>query len=200
EEIDRLIGEVAATRQKARNLLERVESGLRLASQRWEALQTRGAQDETITSLLTRARDLALHLMQTAKGHTAEAYHQVIAEAGEYDQAFHELSTALDCLDEMMRQSKEAIEGDVQRLAECQALCDEMTAQEPLLELDESTELIRQASEAYREAEHQRSLGTIEGYEQAIRLSQHAQSLLEQASTAATSVMEQVAEVRTLLE
>jgi len=200
EEIDRLIGEVATTRQKARNLLERVESGLRLASQRWEALQARGAQDETIASLLTRARDLALHLMQTAKGYTVEAYQQVIAEAGEYDQAFQELSTALDRLDEMMRQSKEAIEGDVQRLAECQALCDGMTAQEPLLELDESTELIHQASEAYREAEHQRSLGTIEGYEQAIRLSQHAQSLLEQATAAATSVMEQVAEVRTLLE
>lgn len=200
EAMDRLISEVATARQRARNLLERVESGLRLASQRWEALKSRGAQDGEIASLLERAQSLALRLAQTAKAHTVEAYNQVISQAAEYDQAFQELSSALDHLDEMMRQSKEAIEGDVQRLAECQALCDEMVAQEPLLELDESTELIRQASEAYREAENQRALGTIEGYEQALRLSQRAQSLLAQAETIAAPVMEQVTEVRTLLE
>jgi hypothetical protein len=198
-EIDRLVSEVAATRQKARNLLERVESSLRLVSQRWEGLKARGATDPSIAAGLLDLRELAQRLMTGGQERTGEAYARVVSETQTYDERYRVLAETLDGLDDVMRQSKEAVAGDVQRLAQAQGACEEMVTQEPLLDPDESVDLIRQAAEAYQEAEEQRALGTIAGYQQALRLSQEAQEMLQQALSSAAPLVERAAEVRELL-
>lgn len=199
EEIDRLLSGVSSTRQKARNVLERVEGSLRLATQRWEGLKTRGARDEAIASELASLRHMAEELMARGQERTGEAYARVVSEVQGFDERYRAVADALDRLDEMMTASKEAVEGDVQRLAEAQALCDDLVTQEPLLDPDQSRELIRQAAETYQAAEEQRALGTIAGYQGALYLSQQAQEMLEQALATAAPLVEQAAEVRQLL-
>lgn len=199
QETEQLLGSVSSTRQKARNLLERVESSLRLANQRWEGLKARGASDEGIAADLVALRQLAEGLMAIGQERTGEAYARVVSESQAFDERYRAVAETLDRLDEMMKLSKEAVEGDVQRLAEAQAVCDDLVTQEPLLDPDQSRELIRQAAETYHAAEEQRALGVIAGYQQALYLSQQAQETLQEALTLAAPLAEQAAEVRQLL-
>ena len=70
QEIEQFMSSVSSTRQKARNLLERVESSLRLASQRWEGLKVRGACDESVASELAVLRQAAEALMAIGQERT----------------------------------------------------------------------------------------------------------------------------------
>ncbi len=198
-DLDRSVTTVAAQRLKARNLLERFESSLRLATERWEGLKTRGATDESIAQALGRLHATVIALTQLGQEHTTLAYTQVAERMASFDTDHQALAAALDQLDEAMRQSKDAIEGDVQELARAQAACDALTQAEPLLDPDESRALVQEASQHFEEAEAQRALGTIEGYGRAIMLSQQARALLWRAQEGVGPLSEQAREAHHLL-
>jgi len=68
------------------------------------------------------------------------------------------------------------------------------------LDLDKNTALIERAAEYHAEAQRQRALGTVEGYETAITLSEEAAQLVSQARSRAASLPEKAQALSDLLD
>jgi len=177
-EIDQFLGRVTEERNKAQSLIQRVESSLRLAEERWEGLRLRGATEPTLSRGLAELKSGLERAKAVAKERSVNAYQQVTAQVAAMDSQVTALLEKLDALDEAMEQSKKAVEGDVSALAKAQAMCDELARQDPLLELDQSLALIERASQAYMEAERQRGLGTFQGYEASLAEAETAMKYL----------------------
>lgn len=199
EESERLLSAAAAARSGAEGLLTRVDSTLRLAEERWEGLKSRGATEPGIARDVAELRDATMRLAATTGERKVEAYQRATEEGTVLDGRVQALMAQLDALDELMRRSKEAIEGDVQALARAQDAVEGLTRQDPLLEPDQALGLIEQARGAYVEAERQRGLGTMRGYDASLPLSQAAVQSLAQAEEGAKALPGGVRQVRELL-
>lgn len=199
EEMDHFISGASSARTKAQNIIARVDKWLQLADERWEGLKARGATEPSIGRTLATLQTGVAHLVDMAQQRTLDVYHQIDAEVSSLDPQLQSLMNSLDALDALIRESKEAIEGDVQALADAQATCDELVRREPLLDLDQSQTLIEKATEAYMEAERQRGLGTVEGYQATLAASQSATRYLSLAMEAAEPLSERADHVRDLL-
>ncbi|MFH1084706.1 MAG: hypothetical protein V1772_02935, partial [Chloroflexota bacterium] len=128
----------------------------------------------------------------TAYDHAADAVARM-------DEHLAAADAALSGLEDRLQRSRTAIEGDVQALARLQKACETLTSAQPLLEPDHSQALIAAASRAYMEAERLHGLGTREGYETSLALSQRAQAYLAESETALGPLPERLSEVRRLL-
>ena len=195
-EIDQFLGRVTEERNKAQSLIQRVESSLRLAEERWEGLKLRGATEPTLSRGLAELKSGLERAKAVAKERSVNAYQQVTAQVAAMDSQVAALLEKLDALDEAMEQSKKAVEGDVSALAKAQAMCDELARQDPLLELDQSLALIERASQAYMEAERQRGLGTFQGYEASLAEAETAMKYLGDAQEALKQLPERVRQIR----
>jgi hypothetical protein len=199
EEMDRTLSQAVEERNKAQTLVTRTQSNLQLVAERWEALQARGATEPAIARGLAELRLTAEQLQQIVKLRTLDAYQQAGTEVEQLDGQIAALTGKLDALDEIMQRSRQVVEGDVQALTQAQTVCNTLVSQDPLLEPDQSLTLIEKAGEAYMEAERQRGLGTIQGYETALRLSETAGRYLAEAQEVGTALPEQAQQARALL-
>ncbi|MGM0400320.1 MAG: hypothetical protein ACQEQT_03360 [Chloroflexota bacterium] len=200
EELDDFMERTARARNRTENVAQRVQSSLELAQERWESLKARGATEPSVQRELETLQKIVREITQTAKTRTVKAYRRVTKDVSRFDVAFQSLSEKLDQLDDLIEQSRETIKGDVQALAQVQARCDKLCKTNPLLDPDKSAELIEEAAEAYMEAERQRGLGTIEGYQSAIALSKRAGSRLQEATEALDDLLEKSDRIRDLLD
>jgi hypothetical protein len=200
EEIDRIIGQVSAVRQKALGTIERIGSALRLAEERWEGLKTRGATEPSIRRALAGLQATAVRFEKVVQDHTLKSYEKVVEDVVSFDAEFEALSGQLDALDESMGLSRDGVQGDARALGLVQAKCDELVRQDPLLDPDQSVALLGKAGETYIEAERQLGLGTSEGYQVSRSLSERAKQYLSQAMELAEPLPESVREVRETLE
>ncbi len=200
EECDRLLSATAAVRSGAEDLVTRVESTLHLAQERWEGLKARGATEPAIARALAELGDATARLLAATRERTVEAYRAAIDSGKDLDANLQALMAQLDALDEVISRSKEAIEGDVQALAQAQTLHDTLVRQDSLLEPDQGLMLIEKATEAYAEAERQRGLGTVAGYEASMALSQTAMQSLDEAQKAAALLPDRALRVRESLK
>lgn len=199
DDIDHLLGLAASERARAENVVERLHSTLSLAEERWQGLQARGATEPSITRALSSLRSEADEVGVMAQERTLRAYQQINERVTRLDASLEELSSQLEVLDEAIGQSKEAIEGDVQALSETQAVCAELTRQDPLLDPDQSLAMIEKATELYTDAERQRGLGTFQGYKNALAQAQVALDLLVQAREITSSLPAKAQQARDLL-
>lgn len=199
EEIGQLVQQATAERNKAQNALARLDASLQLAAERWEGLRSRGATEPAIARSLAELQEQAEKIRETAQQRSREAYRQVEAEVSALVKRFESLMLELDALDRIVQQSKEAVAGDVQALAQAQAMCDELLRQDPLIELDQTSLCIEKASQTYIEAERQRGLGTIQSYKLSLNLAHEALQHLSEARAMASSVPDRVRQVRELL-
>ncbi|MFP3895587.1 MAG: hypothetical protein ACLFV5_01950 [Anaerolineales bacterium] len=200
EELDDFMERTARARSRTENVAQRVQSSLELAQERWEGLKARGATESSVQRELETLQKITQEIKQTARQRTVKAYRRVTKEVSHFDVAFQSLSNKLDQLDDLMEQSRETIRGDVQALTQAQAECDDLCKKNPLLEPDRSVALIEEAADAYMEAERQRSLGTLEGYQSAITLSKRAESRLQEATESLSDFLEKRNRIRHLLD
>lgn len=200
EELGDFMERTAKARSRTENVAQRVQSSLELAQERWKSLKARGATEPSVQRDLEALEKAAKGIIQTAQKRTVKAYRRVTGNVTRFDVAFQSLSDKLDKLDDLIERSRETIKGDVQALAQAQARCDEFCKKNPLLDPDKSAELIQEAAEAYTEAERQRGLGTIKGYQSAITLSKRAGSRLQEATEALDDLLEKRDRICDLLD
>lgn len=200
EEMDRQLSQVVAERNRAQNLVTRVESSLRLAEERWEGLKSRGATEPSLVGELPELWTSMATSTSLAKERTLEAYHRVLDEATSLRGRIESYMDRLDALDQVMELSREAVAGDAQVLSQTQTAYDELVREDPLLDPDQTLALIQKATQAYAEAERQRALGSLEGYHAALGASETARRLLAEAHGALASLPEAASEVRELLD
>ncbi|OGO04064.1 MAG: hypothetical protein A2Y73_08650 [Chloroflexi bacterium RBG_13_56_8] len=200
EEMDRYLTQVIAERSRAQNLVARIESSLKLAEERWGGLKSRGAKEPTLENELPALWSSVAGPMSLVKERTLAAYQRILEEAASIQTRIERFMNQLDALEEAMTRSKEAVTGDVQLLGQAQAIYDDLAAQTPTLEANQSRDLIEKAAESYAEAERQRAQGTLESYHTAIIAAETAMKLLSEAQEGLAALPEMASEARQLLD
>ncbi len=186
QEAERDLSTIIENRERGQRILERIESGQALVAERWKALQGRGVTDRAVAAQIQGLAERAEDLKSSARPANPAAYAALIEGTDDYDAMFRSLTGQLDALDDIIKQSKQAVTGDVQLLLQAQAVCDRREA-DAWLVLDESRELVAEAQELYRQAEEQQSLGTWRGYQTTMSLAPKAKETLNRALEMAES-------------
>jgi hypothetical protein len=199
-EIDEVLASVVDSRMRAENQIERVRSRLMLVAERWAAQRERGVAQTEIRDRIDDASGQIKEIEQQLEVRTMHAYQEVMRLVEALDGELENTEAMLNDLDTLSGQSRAAVEGDVQALAQANTLCEALVHEEPLLDLDVSMVLLEKASKAYMHAEQQHGLGTIQGYQAALASSTQAKAYLGEAVSKAEQVLDQVALVRELLE
>jgi len=196
--LDAEIIQAVSSRSRAEDLLERLDSSLRLLEERIAGLNARGAREAAPGHELAALRGEANRVVQKASHRTVSAYYEIHTDVAALDARIAALGERLDALDEVMEHSREAIQGDVKALADVQHSLGELVQDEPALEPDTTAVLIERATNSYMEAEQQHALGTTEGYQAALSLSHAAMQQLEEARAAIAALPERMAALRDL--
>jgi len=196
--LDEQVAQVVSARSRAEHLIERLNSSVRLLEERIAALNARGAREPGPANELAALRAEADRLTQKAAHHTLGAYHEIQADMASLDAHITALGEQLAALDDALERSHEAIQGDVRALAAAQRSLAELTQQEPALEADLSAALIERATQSYLEAEQQHALGTMDGYQASLALSQAARQRLDEAQAAIAALPERLSTWRDL--
>jgi len=198
-EVDQLLKRTAEERGRAQGIAERVASSIRLASERWAVLQTRGAREPGVEAVLAALRQEGDRLTGFLHQRTPAAYHEMAVGAEAFDADFVRLLSDMDTLEETMTLSKEAVEGSVQLLFQVQAACEQLASADPLLEPDVSLALVAKATEMYAQAEQQRAQGTLQSYKVAQDIARVARERLAEAQQSAEEFPVSVQRVQELL-
>jgi archaellum component FlaC len=180
-DLDRAIGEVALVRGAAQGALVRLAERLQAAAERWHEMSAAGLTEPTIPQALTYLEGERGRLDRLVRQRTADAYRPAAAAAGTLDEQMGALDAELDALSDLEGRLRQAVEGDVQALADALARCDELVAGRPAIEPDQSRERIAEASERYRQAEAGRQQGTRADLEAGLELAAQARATLESA-------------------
>ena len=196
--LDEQVIQAVSSRNRAEDLIARLDSSLNLLEERLAALRARGAREAGPVHELAGLRAEASRVAQKAGHRTVSAYHEIHADVATLDARIAALSERLDALDEVMERSREAIQGDVQALAEAQRALSVLARDEAALEPEGTAALIERAARRFAEAEQQHALGTMEGYQESLALSHAATQLLEEARAAIAALPERLATLRDL--
>jgi hypothetical protein len=196
--LDEQITQAVSSRNQAENLIERLGSSLNLLEERLAGLIARGAREEAPGHELASLRADAKRVLQKANRRTVSAYHEIHADVAALDARMAALGEYLDALDDVMEQSRAAIQGDVQALAEAQHALTELARNEPCLVAERTASLIEDAAQSFAQAEEQQALGTIEGYRASLTLSEEAMQRLAEAREAIAALPERLATLRDL--
>ena len=192
--LERELDQVIQGRKRAEESLARADAGLRALKERWRGLQAQGARDPAIAQRLAEFDALSSGLALAAQAATPDAHGQVLADMEAFYALEKTLGEQLDTLQEIMRRSHEALEGDVGALASAQQVCDALRA-DGAFEPDVSESLVAQAQEIYAQAEEQQALGTLHGYQTAISLAEQARQAVREAAERAEAATQDLAQI-----
>lgn len=198
--LDEQITQAVSSRSRAESLIARLDSTLNLLEERLAGLHARGAREEAPALELAALRAEARRVTAKAGRRTVSAYHEIHTDVAALDARIAAFSEHLDALDEVMEQSRAAIQGDVQALAETQRLLAELGRNEPGVDPEDTAALIERASQGFAEAEQQQALGTMEGYQASLALSHKATQQLDQARAAIAALPAHLSTLRELGE
>jgi hypothetical protein len=198
-DVDQLLKRTAEERSRAQGIAERVASSIRLASERWTSLQSRGACEPAIEASLAALRQEGERLTGFLQQRTPAAYHQMAVGAEGFDAEFARSLSDMDTLEEAMQSSREAMEGSVQALAQVQADCEQLASADASLEPDVSLALVAKATELYAQAEQQRAQGTLQSFRAALDTARVARERLAEAQLSVQDFPVSVQRVQELL-
>jgi len=179
-QIDQVVSEASEARQKARGTARRVQSSYTLATERWATLKERGASDDDIDRQLSELKPQIDELAQTGEV-TLSVLRTQTAEAIGLDSRIDSLMTQLDGYGHLMRASQTTIDNLVPEIEALDALRVSAQAQDGLVPT-KTTETIQQARELYKQAVELRLQGTRDTLEEALKLGNQSQQLIDEAN------------------
>ncbi len=179
-QVDKAVSEASEAQQKARGTARRVQSSYTLAVERWATLKERGATDSDIDRQLHDLKPQIDELAQTGQV-TLSVLRTQTAEAIGLDSRIDSLMTQLDGYGHLMRASQSTIDNLVPEIEALDALRVSAQAQNGLV-ATKTTETVQQARELYKQAVELRLRGTREALEEALKVGNQSQQLIDEAN------------------
>jgi len=196
EALDERVQTTIGGRERAEGRLEASKTGLEHLDERWAALERLGVTEAGLGRALARLRIDLVQAQELFGPRTLGAYEAVLEACEAIDGRIEALNANMTQLASLQEEARAALEGDLAHLSTSQESVESLASEGLGLDPDVSRRMIEEASELYLQAETQRELGTIEGYQAAIAMAQEARTLLAEAEERLLALPNQLRAVR----
>jgi hypothetical protein len=194
--IDEQVRATIASRERMQERYRRVAQNVASLRERWMALQTLGVTEPSWGRAVEELEGELAGVVALQAPRTLVAFESAIEACDALGERANVFGEQLGQLGEWVERAREAIAGDLQRLADAQSSVEDLTAQDSALDPDISIALVERASQWYTEAEQLRAQGTLEGYQRACERAGQARKGLDEARERLVSFPAMVADIK----